>query len=75
MKSYTAQELTIWKFEELCKKANRDGFLNASDEAELKRCLFLLQHWGIEHPLVKTIKNQDEYKPSDEEILKTLRKI
>jgi hypothetical protein len=80
LEAYTAQELTVWKLERLIEQKQKDGFLTASDEKELERCIFLLNHWGIEHPLLaKALKNQEDThknnEPSDEEILKTLRKI
>jgi hypothetical protein len=81
MKSYTAQELTIWKLKRLIEQKEKDGFLTASDEKELERCIFLLNHWGIEHPLVKDAgafeKNQQEKEEediSDKDILDTLKK-
>jgi hypothetical protein len=77
MKSYTVRELTIWKLERLVEQREKYGFLGASDEAELKRCVFLLQHWGIDHPSIKAVENkrqESEEDISDKDILDALKK-
>jgi hypothetical protein len=77
LKTYTVQELTVWKLERLIEQKEKYGFLGASDEAELKRCVFLLQHWGIDHPSIKAVKNKQQEKQqdiSDKDILDALKK-
>jgi hypothetical protein len=77
LKTYTVQELTIWKLERLIEQKEKYGFLGSSDEAELKRCVFLLQHWGIDHPGIKAVGKKQQEKEqdiSDKDILDALKK-